>query len=62
MTAEERIEAALEIAFSEAGYDGSHHKAECIDHMVRALLGDNYEKWVKAYEGEEYTWPTGYNT
>lgn len=29
--------------------DGSHHKQWVIDQMVRALLGDDYDSWRKAY-------------
>lgn len=35
----DKIAAALEIANDFAGDDGSHHKAYCIDQMVRALTG-----------------------
>jgi len=55
---------ALKIAWEYAGIDGSHHKAWVIDQMVRALLGDKYDKWIKAYcKGEDgpdtYSWDCG---
>jgi hypothetical protein len=36
---EDRVQHALQIAFSSGGYDGAHHKMHCIDQMVRALTG-----------------------
>ena len=60
----ERISKALEIAFQYSQIDGEHHKAWAIDQMVRALLGDGYEAWVKNYKhddetGDEYDWDVG---
>jgi hypothetical protein len=58
-----RIAEALDIA--EYGQtDGSHHKDWVIDQMVRALTGDNYDEWVRAYrDGEDgpetYEWDEG---
>ena len=61
-----RIEDALGTAFEWASYDGSHHKAWCIDQMVRALAGESYENWVKEYETplsedpeDMYKWDVG---
>lgn len=64
MTAEERIQKALDIALSYSQIDGSHHKAWTIDQMVRALLENRYEAWVKAAcDGEDgpetYGWDEG---
>ena len=56
---EERIKAALKVAFENAGYDGEHHKMWVIDQMVRCLTGGGYEKWVKEYQGEIPSWDTG---
>lgn len=53
---------ALQIAWDQAGYDGVHHKEYVIDQMVRALLGSQYDEWVRRYEGDDYTWPTGIAT
>lgn len=36
---QERIQKALHIAVAYGGVDGDHHKAWCIDQMVRALTG-----------------------
>jgi hypothetical protein len=60
----ERIEAALEIAESYSRIDGARHKAWAIDQIVRALTGDKYTAWVRAYcQGEAgpdtYTWDEG---
>lgn len=55
-----RIEDALALAWQYGQIDGGHHKMWVIDQMVRVLLGDEYEKWVKEYEGDdEYEWDVG---
>lgn len=72
ITAEQKVEEALDRAFNMAGHDGSHHKEHCIDQMVRALTGNGYREWVRNYEygdsqerdedGElelQYEWHTG---
>ncbi len=63
---EERIEKALNIAWSYGQTDSDHHKMWVIDQMVRALCGneDEYRNWVKLYETPEtdeeyYIWDTG---
>lgn len=51
---------ALNIAIAYSQIDGTHHKAWCIDQMVRALTGDDYALFVKEYERSgEYTWDVG---
>ena len=42
-----RIIKALRIAMDYGTDDGAHHKAHAIDQMVRALVGDQYDKFVK---------------
>ena len=64
MTAQERIEAALEIIRDFAQIDGRHHKAWVIDQAVRALTGDEYDDWVAFYcsDGDDpdaYEWDKG---
>jgi hypothetical protein len=64
MTDEQPIEAALRLAREYGGIDGAHHKAWVIDQMVRALTGDNYERFVAdARAGEDgpntYAWDVG---
>jgi hypothetical protein len=57
--AESRIAAALGIAADLAGYDGGHHKAHCIDQMVRALTGcPTVVKTAVAHNGKEYSYET----
>lgn len=60
---EERIKNALSYAWSYGQIDGDHHKMWVIDQMVRALLEEEYDKWVEAYEapdGEDYwEWDIG---
>lgn len=54
------IDKALNIAFRYAMIDGAHHKTWAIDQMVRALMGDGYDQWVKDYEQYGmYHWDTG---
>ena len=62
----ERIEKALNIAWSYGQIDGNHHKTWVIDQMVRALCGTEkeYKKWIEAYEvplddDDYYEWETG---
>lgn len=65
--ASNRIEDALDIAWSYSQIDGEHHKAWVIDQIVRALCGneDKYKKWIEAYEapiddeGDYYKWDCG---
>lgn len=66
MKRKEHIETALELAFMYSQIDGSHHKAWVIDQMVRALLGEDYDDWIKKYNGDvdedgeyEYEWDEG---
>lgn len=63
---EERIKAALDLAWQYGQIDGSHHRVWVIDQMVRALCGSEkeYTKWVSEYEkpledGDCYEWDTG---
>lgn len=60
---EDRIKKALSIAWQYGQIDGSHHKMWVIDQMVRALLEEDYNGWVEAYEtpyGKDYwEWDTG---
>lgn len=62
---DERIEEALNLAWSYGQIGGEHHKLWVIDQMVRALCGskEEYNKWVEAYQtpdGEDYwEWDTG---
>lgn len=67
LTAEERIEAALETILTYGGIDGGHHKQWVLDQVVRTLSGEAYGEWVKVYRGEydedneefEYEWDEG---
>jgi predicted nucleic acid-binding Zn-ribbon protein len=60
-------EAALEIIEQYGGFDGAHHKQWILDQVVRKLVGDKYEEWVKEMCGEydeeeemyEYDWDEG---
>jgi hypothetical protein len=59
---DERIKAALNLAWRYGQIDGDWHKAWVIDRMVRALCGseEEYKKWVDEYaEDGEYEWDTG---
>ena len=48
-----RIQIALEYA-EYGSFDGADHRMWVIDQMVRALTGDEYEKWRRDYEAGEY--------
>lgn len=61
---EDRVEAALMWASAWGSVQGEHHKAWVIDQMVRDLLGDEYEGWVRhVCDGEDgpdtYKWDEG---
>jgi len=59
----DRIAQALLLVEQYGGIDGGHHKQWLIDRMLRCLLADQYEEWVRAYDedaGEEYNhWDVG---
>ncbi len=64
MTDEQRISAALLVAYRYGGIDGAHHKAWIIDQMVRALTGGEYADWITTWkDGEDgpdtYDWDEG---
>jgi hypothetical protein len=56
----ERIDRATEIAYQYGQIDGDHHKNWVIDQMLRTLLADGYDAWIKAAinDGTE-EWDTG---
>lgn len=47
--ARKSVSAALVVAERYGMVDGAHHKQWVIDQMIRALLGDGYAAWRKAY-------------
>lgn len=56
----EVIEEVISIADKYGQIDGSHHKLWVIDQMLRLLLGEKYQDFIKDYEENgEYTWDTG---
>jgi hypothetical protein len=48
-TDEEGPKKALEMACQYGQIDGSHHKAWTIDQIVRALTGENYDRFIDFY-------------
>lgn len=63
-TYRDRITMALDLALRFGGIEGDHHRAWVIDQMVRALLEDEYDEWVRvAKAGEDgpetYSWDEG---
>lgn len=59
-----KIYKAKNIAFKYGQEDGGHHKMWVIDQMLRELLKDDYETFVKEYEepdedGDYYEWDIG---
>lgn len=59
-----QIQQALDIILQYGMIDGDHHKKWVLDQVVRALTGEEYERWVKdACNGEDgpdtYEWDIG---
>jgi len=44
------IQRALAIADCYGSIDGEHHKMWVIDQMVRALVAEDYENWVRQHK------------
>ncbi len=62
MDNDDRVDAALRLIERYGGIDGDHHRAWVIDQVVRVLVGDGYEAWVKMMtsgENEGYDWWEG---
>lgn len=64
MNAQERIDAAIDLAIKYGGVDGNHHKNWVIDQIVRLLSGEEYDQIVAdACNGEDgphtYEWDCG---
>lgn len=62
MKEQEKIDKAVEIAFSYGLIDGGDHKMWVIDQMLRALLSKDYKKTIKKYRLEDDPidyWDTG---
>ena len=55
----EAIDKAVYIAWRYGQTDGDHHQKWVTDQMVRALLGSDYESFVKDYEEDDYEWDIG---
>jgi len=45
-----KIDEAIQVAYQYAQIDGGHHKMWVIDQMIRVLLQDQYDKFIKEYE------------
>jgi len=56
---EDRIHEAIDMAISHGGHDGEHHKAWCIDQMVRILAGERYTKIVNDCIKGGWSWDVG---
>ena len=59
-----QIKKALDLIFEYGQIDEGHHKAWVIDQIVRILIKDKYDEWVKNYiydeeTGDTYTWDKG---
>lgn len=49
-----RVDDATDMAIRHGGHDGSHHKAWCIDQVLRILCGDDYERVIReSCDGED---------
>ena len=53
--ADARIKAAMDMIWRYSGIDGDHHRAWLVDQVVRALTGEDYRRWVLAWENEDGT-------
>jgi len=54
----------LDLIHNYGTIDGGHHKQWLLDQIVRVLVGEGYDKWVREYqEGEDgantYSWDEG---
>jgi len=61
---ESPVNRALRLAFDYGTVDGDHHRTWLIDQMVRVLTGEDYERWVEAFnvgddDPDANEWPTG---
>ena len=58
---QDKINAALDLAFKYGQIEGDHHRACTIDQIVRALIGSNqdYKDWIKNYCLDSYEWDEG---
>ena len=64
MRAKKKCRKAIQLAMDFGDTDGGHHKAWCIDQMVRILAGKKYKKVIAdAMDGEDgaetYGWDIG---
>ncbi len=60
----EKIDSATDKIKCFGGIGGGHHKQWVLDQVIRHLVGDGYDEWVKQYEhGAEgpksYQWDVG---
>ena len=64
MTAEEKIEKAIELAVRYGQIDGAHHRVWVIDQIVRVLAGNDYARVIReakagADGANTYSWDEG---
>jgi len=50
---------AVSLAARYGQIDGDHHKTWVIDQMVRSLLRDDYDNFIRGYNAGGYTWDVG---
>lgn len=60
----DRVVEAIELAEECAQFDGAHHKMWVIDQMLRILLEDHYDDFIRDYccpdgEDDAYEWDEG---
>lgn len=61
---EEERKRVLDLIFEYGQIDGEHHKTWVIDQIVRILMKDQYDEWIKNYvydeeTGDIYSWDKG---
>ena len=49
----ERIQATLDLLWSDGQEDDEDHKAWVIDQVARLLLANGYDEWVRYYEQQD---------
>lgn len=66
MTDKEKIDEAVDLILDCAQIDGAHHKTWVLDQVLRILVGDQYDSYIKDYCGDDpedednyYDWDTG---
>jgi len=55
----EKIQNSVSVIDMYGTFDGQHHKQWVLDQVLRTLLGQDYEGFVKERAGDGYPWEVG---